>query len=199
MGPADLKTPPPRGPWIQTYSGRAFHLLDPTPEEVDLADIAHALAFKSRYSGHAKWHYSVAQHCVFGQRYMRSDKEALAFLLHELGEAWLPDIASPLKPTLRISLPLTGRELSWGELERLHTEVALRALGCEELLPLIDSPEVRDMDRRMLMTEAPVLLGALHPGWGVKAEQIRGCAIPQWSPGRAEAEWLHCYQALRGA
>ena len=50
--------------WIQTYTGRAFDLLDPRPEQIDPLDIAHALSQICRFTGHVREFYSVAQHSV---------------------------------------------------------------------------------------------------------------------------------------
>jgi uncharacterized protein len=43
--------PPNRGPWFQTFTGRAFFPLNPRPEDVVLEDIAHHLANICRFGG----------------------------------------------------------------------------------------------------------------------------------------------------
>lgn len=53
-----------RGDWMQTYTGRRFYPLDPRSDEIDPADIAHALSLLCRYGGHVDRFYSVAEHCV---------------------------------------------------------------------------------------------------------------------------------------
>ena len=50
--------------WIQTYTGKAFDLLNPTPEMVEVTDIAHHLALINRFTGATAVPYSVAQHSV---------------------------------------------------------------------------------------------------------------------------------------
>jgi len=110
---------PDRGPWIQTYSGRALHLFDPSPDEITLEDIAHALSLKVRFTGHCAWHYSVAQHCVLGAGLLEGTHGpdvALAFLLHELGEVYLPDVASPLKRHLTWCEPGSNVAQPWAQL-----------------------------------------------------------------------------------
>ena len=52
------------GGWLQTWSGRMFWPLDPRDDEVDICDIAHALAHQCRFGGHCRRFYSVAEHCV---------------------------------------------------------------------------------------------------------------------------------------
>lgn len=53
-----------RGPWMQTFTGKAFHVLDPRPEDIDLVDVAHALSICARYAGHSRVPYSVGQHSM---------------------------------------------------------------------------------------------------------------------------------------
>ena len=84
------------GLWIQTYSGKRFHFLSPSPEELDIEDIAHALGLTCRYGGHSRQFFSVAQHCVLAS-YLYPHPWSL---LHDLGEAYLGDIPSPIKRTL---------------------------------------------------------------------------------------------------
>ena len=43
-----------RGPWIETFSGRLYYLLDPRPQDIVLADIAHSLARICRFTGHCR-------------------------------------------------------------------------------------------------------------------------------------------------
>lgn len=90
----------PRSPhWIQTYTGIAFYPLDPRPEEVDIIDIAHALSMQCRYTGHVNKFYSVAEHCIYASHLVPAEY-ALVALLHDASEAYLSDIARPIKHTL---------------------------------------------------------------------------------------------------
>ncbi len=82
--------------WIQTYTGRQFWPLDPRPEDVCIEDIAHALAMKCRYTGHCEEFYSVAQHSVMVSHIVPM-YDALWGLLHDAGEAYLADLARPVK------------------------------------------------------------------------------------------------------
>ncbi|MGC6233494.1 HD family hydrolase, partial [Hafnia paralvei] len=50
-------------PYIITFSGKAFNLIEPQREQIVIEDIAHALARENRFNGHTKAAYSVAQHC----------------------------------------------------------------------------------------------------------------------------------------
>lgn len=52
------------GGWMQTYTGRQFHPLDPHADDIDIADIARSLSMQCRYNGQVRRFYSVGQHCV---------------------------------------------------------------------------------------------------------------------------------------
>jgi hypothetical protein len=205
--------------WIQSYSGREVHPLDLRPEQVTFEDIPHALAQKVRFNGHLReMGYSVAQHCVLGaeqivpasDRYLPTEEDArklrLAFLLHECGEVFCPDVPAPIKPHLRVQYNPgsgdSGRMLkTWSELEDEHTRVILQALGLSELLPLIDSKEVHEMDVRMLMTEKRDLMGP-GPGlrkWSTANVEPLPIKIDRcWGPEEAKAAFTRMYRLLTG-
>lgn len=85
--------------WIVTYTGRRFDLLAPRAEDVDMRDIAHALANLCRFNGHCRRHYSVAQHSVLVS-HLVPEEYALFGLLHDAGEAYVGDVLSPLKAVI---------------------------------------------------------------------------------------------------
>lgn len=86
-----------RAAFITTQSGRTFHPFAPSPGSIDLGDIAHALANKCRWNGHTNRFYSVAQHSVLVARYTIAPAHRLWGLFHDAGEAYLPDVPSPIK------------------------------------------------------------------------------------------------------
>src|SRR4051812_6540197 len=85
-----------KGDWMQTISGKAFFPLDPRPADVDIQDIAHALAFQCRFGGHVKEFYSVAEHSV-RVSLICAHEDAKWGLLHDATEAYLSDIVRPVK------------------------------------------------------------------------------------------------------
>lgn len=89
------------GPWITTYTGEHFYPLAPRPEEVDILDIAQSSALTTRYRGHIKEFYSVAQHQATLASYILmhyGDAEwAMKAMLHDAGETYTADLPSPLK------------------------------------------------------------------------------------------------------
>lgn len=86
--------------FIHTVTGERFYPLHPEPSSVRLLDIAHALSMKCRFTGHCREFYSVAEHSVHMSRSAGlrwGHEEALWSLLHDAGEAYLPDVSRPLK------------------------------------------------------------------------------------------------------
>lgn len=82
--------------WIITHTGKRFDILNPTPEMIDISDIAHALARICRFNGHTHQHYSVAQHSVMVADNV-PEHLALEALMHDAAEAYIGDISSPVK------------------------------------------------------------------------------------------------------
>lgn len=91
--------PTRESPWIQTYTGKKFYLLEPKPHMFDIRDIAHALSMICRFNGHIKSFYSVAEHSVYVSRIARQGMK-LSALMHDAAEAYVGDMVSPLKHSL---------------------------------------------------------------------------------------------------
>lgn len=85
-------------PSIVTFTGKAVNPLDPDPETIDIIDIAHALSRMPRFTGHCRGDhaYTVAQHSVLVSCEL-PPKHALTGLLHDASEAYLGDLARPIK------------------------------------------------------------------------------------------------------
>lgn len=88
-------------PVIKTISGRYVDPFAFTAEDVDIEDIAHALAHQCRYGGAVHTFYSVAEHSMYvARQVLRTTKNAtwaLLGLLHDADEAYLPDMVRPVK------------------------------------------------------------------------------------------------------
>lgn len=90
--------------WILTHTRKRFYPVDPRVEDVDIADISHALPHLCRYAGHTPEIYSVGQHSVhvsWDIKDLGHSKQAqLAGLLHDAPEAYIVDVPAPVKKYL---------------------------------------------------------------------------------------------------
>lgn len=91
--------------WQKMLSGRRLDLLDPTPVDIEIEDIAHGLAFVARWNGQTKgeFPYSVAEHSLLVEALFRRilpsapTRWCLAALLHDAPEYVIGDMISPVK------------------------------------------------------------------------------------------------------
>ena len=86
-------------PYVETRSGKKVTFLDPKRDDIDITDIAYALANQCRFNGHCAPFYSVAEHSVAVSSLLPPELQ-LAGLLHDAAEAYLGDIPSPIKQFL---------------------------------------------------------------------------------------------------
>lgn len=196
--------------WQQSYSGKVVTPYDLRVDQVSLADIGHALAQKIRFNGQCMvMGYTVAQHTVLGAQELLRQGEAavtaMAFLLHEVSEVYLPDVPSPVKRLLHVDVT-TPAELAegrfitipWTELESRHADAICEAIGLSNIRPHIDTAMVKTCDVRMLMTEKRDLLGPEPQPWGFKEEPYAFKISDIWEPVWAEDRWNAMFEALKG-
>lgn len=89
---------------IITFTGRLVDPLTLRPEDVDIRDIAHALALKCRWGGMTKAFYSVAEHSVrLSEPFWIPSHLEKAALMHDGAEAYLGDIVGPLKSLIDVA------------------------------------------------------------------------------------------------
>src|SRR3981081_1341020 len=94
--------------WQRMLSGRRLDLLDPSPLDIEIADIAHGLARVARWNGQTDGGhiFSVAQHTLLVEAVMREHtprvdhRVRLAALLHDAPEYVIGDMISPFKAVL---------------------------------------------------------------------------------------------------
>jgi uncharacterized protein len=148
----------PARAWQRMLSGRRLDLLDPSPLDVEIEDIAHGLARVARWNGqtlgdHA---FSVAQHscmveAIFAARHPDSGpEERLYALLHDAGEYVIGDMISPFKAAL-------GYDYKAFE-ERLEAAVHLR-FGLKAHPPEKLRRQIKEADRISAYFEAVDLAG----------------------------------------
>lgn len=161
--------------WIQTYTGKQFWPLSPRWEDVDLLDIAHALAMKCRFTGHCDQFYSVAQHSVLVSQNVPF-AQAKQALLHDAGEAYLPDVSRPIKGSLR----------GFAELE----DEVLLAVGRRFNLDNLMTKEIKDADNLLLVTEARDVMGKPPIPWDFPAIKPLPTVIKPLPPKQAKDLFL---------
>ncbi len=150
--------PPPKRAWQRMLSGRRLDLLDPTPVDIEIEDIAHGLAFVARWNGQTRgdWPYSVAEHSLLVEEiYTRmtarpEPRWQLAALLHDAPEYVIGDMISPVKAAVG-----PGYE---GLDERLTAAIHIR-FGLPVKLPAPVKKKVKAADRVSAWMEATQLAG----------------------------------------
>ena len=127
--------------WIQTYSGKTINVFNPREEDIDIEDIAHALAMTTRFNGHLKDYYSVAEHCI-NVSHIVSPQFALAGLMHDASEAYLSDVPRPIKAFMP---------------EMTIVEGTLMNLIFKKFKVKYWTDHIKVIDRRLCVTEANAL------------------------------------------
>jgi hypothetical protein len=148
---------PPRA-WQRMLSGRRLDLLDPTPVDIEIEDIAHGLAFVARWNGQTRgdFPFSVAEHSllveeIFGRIQPGAPvRWRLAALLHDAPEYVIGDMISPVKAAVGPG---------YGELDaRLSAAIHLR-FGLPAVLPTPVKQAIKRADRVSAWLEAVQLAG----------------------------------------
>ena len=168
--------------WVETYTGKKFRFMNPSPEDIDIVDIAHALSMTCRFGGHCKKFYSVAEHSIHVSVLVAgSAKIALSGLLHDAAEAYLSDICAPVKGFLP----------RYKEIESSLLGAILAKFG----LPRKVSAEIKLVDRRMCITEGLQLLNNANDwGWDIAPYNFD---LKLWSNRTAEKMFLDRFETLQ--
>jgi hypothetical protein len=147
--------------WQRMLSGRRLDLLDPSPLDIEIEDIAHGLARVARWNGQTTGEhaFSVAQHSVVVEEiaaHVRPGLDArwrLAALLHDAPEYVIGDMISPFKAAL-------GLDYRTFE-ERLETAIQLR-FGLPARIPAEIKALIKTADRACAFFEATQIAGFEH-------------------------------------
>src|ERR1700742_2343350 len=184
--------------WQRMLSGRRLTLIDPSPLDVEIADIAHGLARVARWNGQTSGPhiFSVAQHTLLVEAIARRrtslDRRArLAILLHDAPEYVVGDMITPFKAVIGDSYKMVEKRL----LAAIHLRFGLPAALPGELTKLIKSA-----DRAAAYLEATRLAGLR----GTEARRFSGSPpelpaklerdyLPPCNAGEAEARYLKLF------
>lgn len=144
--------------WQRMLSGRRLDILDPSPMDVELSDIAHGLARVARWNGQTigDYPFSVAQHSVLVLELFRAHQPdatpmaQLQALLHDAPEYVMGDIISPFKAAMGGN---------YKEVEnRLLAAIYLR-FSLAATMPAAVAKQVKKADREAAFFEAIHLAG----------------------------------------
>jgi 5'-deoxynucleotidase YfbR-like HD superfamily hydrolase len=189
--------------WQRMLSGRRLDLIDPSPLDIEIADIAHGLARVARWNGQTSGAhiFSVAQHTLLVEAVMRAQtprldaKLRLAALLHDAPEYVIGDMISPFKAVLGGDYKVVERRL----LAAIHIRFGLPA----ELPPAITA-QIKQADRGAAYLEATMLAGfseaearrlfGRDPGL---PESVQNDYLAPWSAAKAEKRFLARFNALQ--
>src|SRR5262245_111527 len=131
--------------WQRMLSGRRLDLLDPSPLDVEVADIAHGLARVARWNGQTIGDhiFSVAQHTLLVEaiaraRVPRLDRPGrLAVLLHDAPEYVIGDMISPFKAVIGDSYKIIEQRL----LAAIHVRFGLPAELPREVVAIVKAAD----------------------------------------------------------
>ena len=187
--------------WQRMLSGRRLDLLDPSPFDIEIEDIAHGLARVARWNGQTigEHAFSVAQHSVVVEEivaHLQPDiapKWRLAALLHDASEYVIGDMISPFKSALGFN---------YKEFEaRLESAIHLR-FGLPPKSPAAVKKLIKKADTICAFFEATQLAGFDRK----ESLQLFGAppadydlVIQPLPAGQAQARYLERYRLLAGA
>ncbi|WP_019223343.1 YfbR-like 5'-deoxynucleotidase [Bartonella rattaustraliani] len=144
--------------WQRMLSGRRLDLLNPSPFDIEIEDIAHGLARVARWNGQTQgeYAYSVAQHSllvekIFQKLYPQSrNSECLCALLHDAPEYVIGDIISPFKAVIGKQYERIEKYIQ----DAIHMRFSLPVNPSQKLLK-----KIKQADRIAAFYEATTLAG----------------------------------------
>jgi hypothetical protein len=187
--------------WMQTFSGKRFHPLNPRAADIELADVAHGLAMTCRYGGQSRIFYSVAEHCILVSKFVevharnagRSPEQvrnlAQLGLMHDSAEAYIGDMIRPLK-----------HQPEMAEFRRVESKIEQAIAEAFHLQWTPKAHEIiKNIDNRILIDEISYLMADpemyLHRPWHQEVSPL-GAWFRCMPPADAERAFLTRYREL---
>ncbi len=164
--------------WIETYTGKRFHFKNPSLDEIDIRDIAHALSLKCRFGGHCKELYTVGEHSIRVAELLPPHLQ-LSGLLHDAAEAYLPDVPRPIKYAYGLQEP---------------EERIIEVINCK--FGVSHDSKVKEADNILLATEARDLMINTFD-WAKLEMPLRQQIVPS-HPRWIEAQFLMRFKEYGG-
>src|SRR6202000_372374 len=185
--------------WQRLLSGRRLDLLEPSPLDIEIGDIAHGLARVARWNGQTKGAhaFSVAQHCVLVERLTaelnpRLTREArLMALLHDAPEYVVGDLISPFKAAIGVDYKTLENKLQ----AAIHLRFGVPAVVPQALATLF-----KKADRLSAFYEATQLAGFEEAEarrlFGIPAKGLKTPRLTPLPTGEAQALFLARFHRL---
>jgi 5'-deoxynucleotidase YfbR-like HD superfamily hydrolase len=179
-------------------SGRRLDLLDPSPLDIEIEDIAHGLARVARWNGQTKGDhaFSVAQHCLLVERFVHELRPKcgvplrLAALLHDSAEYVIGDLISPFKAAIGLDYKAFENRL----LGAIHLRFGLAAE-----IAAGDTALIKRADRASAYFEATQLAGFSRQEAATFFGTPKPVSTPRLVPmpaAEAEAAYLDRFRRL---
>lgn len=189
--------------WQRMLSGRRLDLLDPTPVDIEIEDIAHGLAFVARWNGQTKgdYPYSVAEHSLLVERlFAKSNpglepKWQLAALLHDAPEYVIGDMISPVKNAVgpgyeELDARLTAAiHIRFGLPAKVPSQIKKAIKRADKLSAWLEATQIAGFSRE----EANRFFGAPH------FSDIGGETILLRPPAEVRMDYLNRHHELLAA
>jgi 5'-deoxynucleotidase YfbR-like HD superfamily hydrolase len=188
--------------WQRMLSGRRLDLLNPSPLDIEIADIAHGLARVARWNGQTNGAhiFSVAQHTLLVEAVMREQaprvdtRVRLAALLHDAPEYVIGDMISPFKAVLGGDYKAVEMRL----LSAIHIRFGLTPVLADQI-----TRQIKQADRGAAYLEATQLAGFAESEArrlfgrdpGLPEATARDYLMP-WTAARAEKRFLARFRIL---
>jgi len=166
--------------WIVTFRGHHVYPFEMKLADIDIYDIAHALSLICRFTGHTRQFYSVAEHSVRVSRTC-TPANALWGLMHDASEAYIADIARPVKHTPEMQ-----------EYRNIETRI-MCSIATRFGLPLEMPLDIKEADDALMYTEARDLLR--DHDW-IDDKKCLPQRIRPMHPEQAELAFLQRYREL---